>query len=394
MQTWRRKLIFTFLVLGFIVAWLYLGFAVFTSQRDDTHFQPLVEQENILAAIDFTKPTPTPLNSGPTPENLKQTAWIPDWDMANGIASLQQAITKFDSISPVWYYLTPEGGVKRNQTRYTQIRDLAKANGIKLIPSIADFEADNMHKILASEEALQTHVDYLISEIETYGYDGIDLDYESIYLNDQPAYIELVRRMYEYLNGKNKTLTIAVMPKWSDLDIYNSLRQTRLVQDWTELIPIVHELRIMSYNYTDYRASYPGPVAPLDWMEGVLRYAKSKGVMNKIMLGASMYGYDGWSETPNVNSPYIGMLSNRDAGKGMADAVTYEQAMQRKQYAISDTLDQGSGEKLMKYRFEDKEYVVFYQDRTSNALRKQLAQQYGIFGIAYWRMGDEDIGSY
>jgi spore germination protein len=393
MKTWRRKVIITIFVIGLLFIWLYLGFAVFSNRTGESIFQPLVK-ETILDNVDFALPTPSPLNSDPSAALIEQTAWIPDWDMANGIASLQQTPGKFDSISPVWYYLNAEGGVTRNQTKYTEIKSLAKANGIKLIPSIADFEADNMHKILESETTLQTHVDYLIYEIETYGYDGIDLDYESIYLNDQPMYLELVRRMYEYLDDKGKKLTVAVMPKWSDLDIYPSLRQTRLVQDWSELLPIVHELRIMTYNFTDYRASYPGPVAPLDWMEGVLRYARSKGAMNKIMLGASMYGYDGWSEDPHVNSTYIGMLSNRDAGKGMADAVTYEQAMKRKQYAISDILDPGSSEKLMRYRYEGKEYVVFYQDRTSNALRKQLAQQYGAYGLAYWRMGDEDVGSY
>jgi len=393
MSTWRRKLLFILLVAGIIFAWLYLGFAMFNDQSHEV-FSPLLEQEIILEKIDFALPTPTPLQIAAAAPKLKQAAWIPDWDMANGIESLQQTPHSFDSISPVWYYLNNDGTVKRNQTKFTQIRDLAKANGIKLIPSLADFEADNMHKVLENETTLQAHVDYLITEIETYNYDGIDLDYESIYLDDQSAYIELIRRMYEYLDNKGKTLTVAVMPKWSDLDIYNSLRQTRLVQDWTELIPIVHELRIMAYNYTDYRASYPGPVAPIDWAEAVLRYAKSKGVMSKVVLGASMYGYDGWSEDPTVNSPYIGILSNRDAGKGMADAVTYEAAMKRKQYAVSNILDQNTGEKLMKYKFEDKTYVVFYQDRTSNALRKQLAQQYGVSGVAYWRMGDEDIGSY
>ncbi len=395
MRTLRRKLLLLVLFLLMLCAWLYFGAVLLsTTGGIEELFTPLPTIPNYTQGLDFTKPVPQPLSQPSPTIKLKQTAWIPDWDMTDGLKALAQAASTFDSVSPVWYYVNDKGLIDSKQNKLAETLAITTPSHIKLIPSIADFSADHMHIILGDSQKLQAHVDYLISEVEKYNYDGLDLDYESIYLDDQSAYLSLVRKLYEYLDGKGKKLTVAVMPQWSHREIYATLLQTRAVQDWTEMIPIVHELRIMAYNYTDYTSTFSGPIAPLDWAEAVLREARADVKLDKVVLGVSLYGYDGWSNNLVQPSPYLGQLANPPSGKGQADAVTYQDVLKSKATAVSDALEPISGEKVLQYKLKDKQYLVYYQDGESVALRKQLANSFNIGGLAFWRMGGEDVNAY
>ncbi len=344
-----------------------------------------------LSLYDFTKQTPSPLEQEPTPvSNLKQTAWIPDWDFYNGFSSFTNNLDYFDSVSPVWYYLTDDGDINRNMVGYNQIRQVTKNNGIELIPSIANFNADQFHIILDDDQELESHINYLISEVMDNDFDGIDLDYESIYLNDQPEFLYLVRKLSEALHEKNKELTIAVMPNWTDSDIFRGLRQTRQVQDWYEISEYVDELRIMTYNLTDYMSTYPGPIGPLDWLEANLRYAFPRIPMDKVMLGINMYGYSGWSDNPTKLPSYLGAFSNPYADSGQADAVTYGRVAGVSSSVLSDEVDPSSKEKVLRFSENGSQYIMYYQDVNSAKYRYDLAREYGIGGVAHWRMGDED----
>lgn len=382
--------IFIFLLIGL----MYFGLSAFVSYPPEEIPVQTSSSSSVAASIDFSKPTPPPLNRRAAMAGLKQTAWIPDWDFNKGFSSFANNPQAFHSVSPVWYSLNDDGGTVAKRVGYDRIRPLSKQYGIKLIPSVANFDADQFKKILSDKSKLDAHIQFLISEVETYDFDGLDLDYESMYYEDQPAFLYMLQKLYDYMEGHNKLLTIAVMPTWTRADIYRTLRQTRRAQDWHEVGKYVHELRIMTYNLTNYNSQYPGPVAPLDWMEANLRYARSAVDQDKIVLGVNHYGYDGWSNNLVIAPRYLGFLSNGSLEKGQADAVTYKQVREYDRYKVSDVLDPDSGEKIMKYRFEDKDYVIYYPDRASTALRFDLAKRYGIAGIAYWRMGDEDTSVY
>lgn len=347
------------------------------------------------AEFDFNSPTQAPLNpkdsSIPT---LKQTAWIPDWDFTNGFNSLKANYQYFDSVSPVWYYLNEDGSVKEAKKGVSDIRNFTKSKNIKLIPSISDFNSDNFHNILKSEEETDKHIDYLINEIETNDYDGFDLDYESIYINDQPEYLYLIKKLYEYLDARDKKLTIAVMPKWTDMDVNKVLRQTRKVQDWGEIGQYVHELRIMTYEVTGPSSKYPGPISPIDWMEANLRYAERKVDMDKVVLGIGLYAYGGWGENLVVPDPYLGVPANPGAEKVQASALTYDGIVERKASSTKDVLDPITKEKMLYYTKEGSDYIAFYMDDAAAAFRFDLAKKYAAAGVAHWRMGSEDASIY
>ncbi len=345
--------------------------------------------------LDFAQETPPPLNSANNDGGLFQTGWIPDWDFNNGYDSLKQVTSQMDSVSPVWYYLNPDGSINVNRAGLSQLQQLRTQTGIKVIPSIASFDATEFKNAINTPEKLQNHIEFLKKEVATYELDGLDLDYEAIFLDDQPEYLHLIRSLYQDLDSKGKKLTIAVMPKWGEADLYPGLIQTRKVQNWASIAEFVHEFRIMTYNLTGANSKYPGPIAPMDWMTANLRYAVPRVAPEKLVLGIHLYAYGGWGEQNKKQEPYLGFYTNPYMEEIQAAALTYEGIQERRvEGLISDTIDQATGEKILEYRREGKEYIGYYMDGATVRLRAQLAEYYGAAGLAFWRMGDEDLNVY
>lgn len=372
-----------------------------------TDFQNLTNQENTnpqtdndfsyakdTLGLDFSQPSPNPLNEELVASKFIQTAWIPDWDFNNGYNSLVQVADKLDSVSPVWYHVNDSGGVIVSRVGLNRLRSLRSSTGIKIIPSIANFSASEFSKILSDEGKLNEHIEFLKKEVREYDLDGLDLDYESIYLADQPAYFRLIRELYTFLDEQNKTLSIAVMPMWTEKNVLQSLVQTRKVQYWPAIADSVHEVRIMTYNVTTASSKYPGPIAPLDWMEANLRYARTKIDPNKIVLGIHLYAYGGWGENSEQINPYLSLYHNPFLDEIKASALVYSDIVERRSGTISDALDAESGEKILKYSRQGGNYIGYYMDGETVQLRDELARQYNAAGLAFWRMGGEDLGVY
>jgi spore germination protein YaaH len=397
-----RKVFFTFLFAGFIIGLLYFGLQLSTRYRS-VELEPRSVDVNKIYAdkLDFSKPTPEQLNTeNAFPRKLKQTAWIPDWDFKRGFASLQIAADYLDSVSPVWYYLDSDGLIQPKRTGYDQIRPFTKDKGVKLIPSISTFKEQDLTKVLNDDTKLKAHTDYLISEVEKYDYDGLDLDYESFYLNDQPGYFQLIKTLSDYLHSKGKILSITLVEKATESDIGSAFRQTKKVQEWSTMARYADEMRIMTYDYTSYSTTYPGPISPISWQEAILRYAVTKIDREKIILAAPLYVYAGWAQNPNILENYLGILSNPGPGTVQASPMVYTQIKDLRDKAMFDILEPQSLEKVIQYQDKDKKdnqqktFIAYYQDAESSSYRVQLAKKYGIAGIAYWRMGGEDTDVY
>ncbi|MCA9378911.1 hypothetical protein KC640_00640 [Candidatus Dojkabacteria bacterium] len=382
---WRRVLL-TILLTGLLFGLLYLR------KAPGSYLAP---SETPLIGIDFTLSTPSPINQqAPGGDKLVQTAWIPDWGMSAGLTSFAAKGANFDSISPVWYYLNDDGLISTKKRNVDETKSLCQKYGVKLVPSIANFDSEQFEKVLSDPDLLARHVQFLVDEVLSNDFDGLDLDYESVELKYQPAYLYLIREISDKLHAEGKVLTIAVISNWTNSDIFRGLRQTRQAQDLATIASLVDEVRIMTYDMTSYSSTFAGPVAPLDWLEANLRYLITLVDPQKIMLGLPLYGYDGWSNNPTIPKPYLGLYANPGAGAGQADAVTYQSLDLARANLVSDVIEEFSQEQLLTYDYEGKRYFVFYPSVASTALRIDLAKQYGVKGVAYWRMGGEDLNIY
>ncbi len=385
----------TILIIGAVALWGVYTFGNWQNTSADPTSQETSSQESGQDSVE----EPTPRN-----EDLTYTGWIPTWAHVNGYNAVVEEKDLFSDISPVWYEVQENGELDdQRPANYQETINLAEQNDIELIPAIAMFDHELFTNILQNEENLNRHVESIHQTTVNNDYDGIDLDYESTKLSDKEKYFEFLQKLSERLKADEKKLVVTVLAKWGDDVEYPYLPQTREVQDWSKIAQYADEIRIMTYDYTAAGALNPGPIAPLDWMQEVIDYAKTQAEPNKFVLGIHLYSYERWLEVPDTNNnpgfddPRLQFkekyFQNNERGQSPARAYNYE-VVQRVLDNYEGELAEYQGEKIYRYGkvneatgiYENR--VLVFIDPQGVKDRAELAKQNGLKGVAFWQLGN------
>lgn len=379
-----------------------VAFAAWASTRDGIKSNPKEINSTITSETSITAPEPTTFIADPN-HKITHSGWIPNWASYDGESTLKSTQNYFDDISPVWYEVNPDGTlIDKRPGNFTSLMEHANENDILMIPSIAMFDFELIAKVLRNDKNLNRHVESIVSAVVDHDYDGIDLDYESTELKDKEKYFEFLEKLSAELHTQDKLLTVTVLAKWGDSVAYPSLIETRAVQDWERIAPLADEIRIMAYDYTFIKARYPGPIAPIDWVKIIMDYAVTKVPRDKLVLGIHLYSYEWFvnveSNDDKFKSPAIAFqpdyTGNENYDEGDARSYTYDTVSEVLRKYDGESMD-FQGEKIYRYRkinddtgqLEDR--VLVYIDSTGVELREQLAKDYNIKGVVFWRLGRE-----
>ncbi len=305
---------------------------------------------------------------------LKESGWIPNWGFDLGYESLENNEGIIDTVMPVLYTVDKSGNVVSRGVSDTNINKLltyCRENSIRVIPTVGSYDFESMRAGFATTESYTRQINTIVSEVEKYNFDGIDLDYEMINTSEKDNFLEFLNSLGKELRKRNKILSVTVFAQWGNAT-YNDHQETRTVQDYTMIGRYADEVRIMAYDYTLQSSKTPGPIGPINWIEEVLDYATKNIPKEKIWLGVHLYGYQ-WSsdrtvaftytttESAIINSQGINNIFKKDIGEGYAEF----------------TCD---GDFLCK---------AYFQTPRGVEMRRDIAKEYGIAGVAYWRLGGE-----
>lgn len=265
-----------------------------------------------------------------------------------------------------WYELGSDGqivgGVKSRAAF-----DQARAAGIRVLPSIVNrgFSREAVLTAIGTPEARRQHVATIVELVEANGYDGIDIDYESLAAEDRETFTLFIEELVVALHAIDKQLSIAVHAKTDD----NGSWGGPAAQDWARLGAAADFFKIMTYDY-HYGASAAGPIAPVRWIDEVLTYAATVVPPAKTYAGIHFYGYE-----------WVGQ-----SGKG----IEWQQAVKTAQLRNASIQRDESGEAW--FTFDNGRFTVYFADAEN--LRVKLAAigaaHPEIAGIAIWRLGGED----
>ncbi len=279
-----------------------------------------------------------------------------------------------DELNVVWFFSQKNGLITRVGENKFLVTE-AQSRGVKVFASISnmnlqtfEFDPRIASSILRTSQSRNSHADRIYKICVTEGYDGIDLDWESLYPNDRDRFSSFVATLSQKLHRVGKKLSIAIHPKTSEPGDWDGPK----AQDWKKLGVYVDEFKIMTYDYSG-PWSVPGPIAPPDWVDQVLSYAESLVPVSKIMMGVPFYGYDFYSNT--------------------ATPLTWEEVQSLDMGVHSSISSDLSGEATFTYSDQvDIDHIVFFQDRLSISIKLHilLDKHPLIRGICIWRMGQED----
>jgi spore germination protein len=301
--------------------------------------------------------------------------YVPYWDQRRALDVVWQRSDMFDQVSLVWYSLDPTGHIVPTDDRYTHINPQAvramHARGIQVIPTVTSlrngrWNADIVQQMLHDAAARRTHIRELVQLAVTKGYDGIDIDYESLSSEDRAVYSRFLTKLGAALHAEGKLLTTAVHPKVSNA----GYDERNLAQDYRAIGAAVDQVRVMTYDYS-WDTSPPGPVAPAAWVEKVIAWTVRQIPREKVILGIDLLGYD-WSGGR-------GVTVDHEQAQALADAhgVTIRRSAD------------GSPSFIYRDSSGDR-HEVWWEDARSARTKLALVSEYGLGGVFFWRLGGED----
>lgn len=326
-----------------------------------------------------TKSTPS------QPYKPSVLAWIPYWDQQKAFESFQKNVEVFDFISLFWYRIDQKGNIRTYDSTVEDqnIIEYAHQKNVKVLAVIAnlpdyteggDWDWRRVDRVISSPNTRRKHIEDILKLLDEKKFDGINIDYEALRLQQRDDFSTFVEELSEALHQKDKLVGIAIHPKTSE----NNSEEANgsQAQDLARLSAAADQLYFMTYE-EHYELSDPGPTGSLSWMKQVLGYAiNDLGVdREKVFVGIPLYGYD-W----NVNQPSIkaGGLEFNDVTKLL------EQTESEVEWNPQE------GESQFTYFNRGSEHEVWFNDEKSVAAKLKLAKTLRVRSIGFWRLGGED----
>jgi spore germination protein YaaH len=298
---------------------------------------------------------------------------VPYWDLADSAQSVSDHSHVIDVATPWWYGLATDGSVVSQLPAGDTVQTLTRlhATTVRLVPTVADttegaWAPAVAQAILHDQMRRRAHVADLATLASTHGFTGLQLDYEDLTAADRDIFSQFVAELAEALHARRKVLYVTVHPKTNDAG-YN---QRNLAQDYAAIGRSADRVCVMAYDW-HWQSSAAGPIAPLWWVDDVLRYATSVIPAKKLILGVGLYGYD-----------WVGQ-QGQDILWQQADTLA-------RSPGVTAGWDAPSSSPHLRYDRDGVHHEVWYEDARSITRKLELAVEYQLSGAELWRLGAED----
>jgi len=310
---------------------------------------------------------------GPQPKPVLTRSvggWIPSWTQTQAFRSVQNHPDMFHNLSPFWYEVETTGEIiKYAGAEDNTILSFARTHGIRMIPLISNaFSSEQISVVLNNPIIRQNHINNIVRLVSQLNYDGIDINYENLFITDKEVFIIFLQELKLALAAIGKQLMVTVHAKSDPIGDWSGSE----AHDYIGIGQAADFVRIMGYDFHWFGGD-PGPIAPADWIERVLAYAVSTIPKSKIVLGVPTYGY----EWPLVQGQH---------GKG----ITYNYAISTASSNNTPIIEDAQQGPHFTYTANGVVHEVWFIDAISFATLLDLVNKYDINGIVIWYLGSED----
>lgn len=236
-----------------------------------------------------------------------------------------------------------------------------KKTAIALVSNFANdhFDGDAIHKILNDQSLQNRWISNLITKLKSYGFKGVNIDFEEIKEKSDVPLTSFQKNLYGQLHAANLIVSQDISPGNDD---YN--------------LPVLNEYNdyifVMAYDqHTE--SSNAGVISHQEWVEEELDKIIAKVSGDKIILALACYGYDWPNGDVGITITYQQAIANANRYNGK---VIYDPASANLNFSYTDESAIG--------------HQVYFTDAATNFNLIRRADDWGIAGVAIWRMGAED----
>ncbi|MDD2481963.1 MAG: glycosyl hydrolase family 18 protein [Lutispora sp.] len=282
-----------------------------------------------------------------------------------------------DIVSPTWFAVTDGDGNIANKGDMDYV-NWAHMNGYKVWGlATNDFNPDITHVFLNNTDTREKIINQLLIYSKLYELDGINIDFENIYVKDKHMLTQFMRELYPLCREQGLTLSM-------DVTFISSSANWSQSFDRKALAEAVDYMAVMAYDQHWASSPTAGSVAQYKWVEYGIKRILEEVPAEKVILGMPFYTRL-WQEE-KVDGKF----------KVSSKALTME-GIQKilKEKKIEMEWDKESGQYYAQYKEKDITYKVWIEDARSINLKSSLVHKYKLAGAAAWRRGfeTEDIWS-
>ncbi len=277
------------------------------------------------------------------------------------------AMEGLNAVSPTWYTLDDAEGAVRNIVDPKYIT-WARERGYAMYPLVTnDSEIDRTSEFLASYSSQIKFINALVDEALAQGYEGYNLDFEHIYLEDRDAYSHFVNMLCFEMHKWGLTVSV-------DVNVMDGADNWSKCFDHKVLGTVADLLVVMAYDEHHPTSKVAGSNASYSWVEYNLKKIAEIVPAEKIVLGVPFYTRIWYTDDSGVSCEVLSMYGTQEfLARGSFDIEWDEKAKQRKATGRSD-------EKLTE---------IWIEDADSLTAKVEFAKKMNFAGVAAWRRGFE-----
>jgi peptidoglycan-N-acetylglucosamine deacetylase len=380
--SWGTRVLLFFIVLGIV------AIAVAVLSKDAPFLPRLVDQNNLYKRV-LNPDAPTTIKTKRIndfhklrkradtldkriennrfgrlkPGSKIRAGYYVNWDAAS-FRSLSDRISHMNMVLPEWIFLSDTSDKLYVDIDEKALSIMRQHKQVMIIPMVSNFfnkqwRPETVHRLLTSEARRRDFIAQIINVLKVNNFQGINIDFEEIQESSDEYLNTFMKELYTALHSNGYLLTQDIAPLNVDYNL-------QVLQKYNDYI------FVMAYDH-HYATSLPGPIADQPWVDTILRDLSNKVPPEKIILNIAAYGYD-WPKG------------------GEATDITYQEALTTAKESEGNVVFDSSTYNLHYTYYDDVdlEHEVHFTDAATcfNAIRN--SEDYGLAGVAIWRLGGED----
>lgn len=274
-----------------------------------------------------------------------------------------------------WNYL--------NLDYFDNLKSEAQSTDTKLLIAIKCFDNETIEKIISNQTVTNNLVSQVIELIDTYDFDGVNIDFEYFTSDDYPTttyFNRFLETLSSSLHEKNPNLIVSV-------DVYADAVLIDGAYDLVKMGEVVDQVILMGYDYHRADSNRSGPVAPIN-SDNETSIAESldsligRTPIEKVILGIPFYGYEWQTLNDQHRSTTVANTGAIATYKRVRDLVENRQD-------VEINWDSTAASPWLTYKQSGAIKQIYYEDGRSISEKVKFAKIKKLGGIAIWALGYE-----
>ncbi|WP_036841825.1 LysM peptidoglycan-binding domain-containing protein [Pontibacillus marinus] len=302
----------------------------------------------------------------PQPLSIETLGFLVPYNIEPFLPRLQEISQHLTYLAVVAYTFTEEGYAYK-QGEDEQVVKASKQFGIQPLLCIrnftgGDFSAELVGSVFTNSVYRTNLVQSIVRFVNEQGYAGVSIDFEFVPPAQRKDF-ELFLAALKIELG-DRILHVNVHAKTADVPTNPIIG----AYDYEIIGEIADIVAVMTIDY-GYPTGPPKAVAPIWWMEEVIRFALSKIPARKMQVSFPMYGYD--KVIPGFETSALSALDAQNMAIRRWLPIQFEERSQSPHYG---------------YVLNNRQHEVWFEDIRSYQAKYRLLDVYNLLGTTFWQV--------